>query len=114
MVSLTVDILKNETERFRSYVTKPLELLMFIKDDLNAYINKNLNQPSRKLSRWLRRFNKNIKMKRPQCLQQEMIHGILRLVNEELKYVAHMESCRSTLVRIPCSPRNWLQAVSNV
>ncbi|XP_069502371.1 interferon lambda-3-like [Ambystoma mexicanum] len=95
-VALAVQVLKNFSDpELSKYVSKPLETLVAIKEDLRHCHSSrtHVSRPSPRLDIWLQKFNKEKEMESQQCLQETVILNLFQILNEDVKCAAYMEEC---------------------
>uniref|UniRef100_A0A452H9N6 Uncharacterized protein n=1 Tax=Gopherus agassizii TaxID=38772 RepID=A0A452H9N6_9SAUR len=96
---LIIDVLENIGDSSLSELLgRPLEILKQIREDLKSCVSVGLHQPdnhqrSGRLTSWLQKFHAAKKMETPGCLEASVVLNLFRLLNEDLKCAAYMESC---------------------
>ncbi|XP_065417361.1 interferon lambda-3-like [Chrysemys picta bellii] len=93
---LVIDVLENfEDPSLSEPLVRPLEILRHIREDLKICTSHqpDAHRRSRRLTSWLHKFHAAKKMETPGCLEASVILNLFRLLNNDLKCAAYMESC---------------------
>ncbi|XP_050772197.1 interferon lambda-3-like [Gopherus flavomarginatus] len=93
---LIIDVLENIRDPSLSELLgRPLEILKQIREDLKSCTRHqpDNHQRSGRLTSWLQKFHAAKKMETPGCLEASVVLNLFRLLNEDLKCAAYMESC---------------------
>ncbi|XP_065269075.1 interferon lambda-3-like [Emys orbicularis] len=93
---LVIDVLENfEDPSLSEPLVRPLEILRHIREDLKSCTRHqpDSHRRSGRLTSWLQKFHAAKKMETPGCLEASVILNLFRLLNNDLKCAAYMESC---------------------
>ncbi|XP_053899578.1 interferon lambda-3-like [Malaclemys terrapin pileata] len=93
---LVIDVLENfEDPSLSEPLVRPLEILRHIREDLKICTSHqpDAHRRSGRLTSWLHKFHAAKKMETPGCLEASVILNLFRLLNNDLKCAAYMESC---------------------